>query len=193
MNSSPLQHVPAARRDSLRSILIVRLGAMGDLIHAIAAVSALRAALPESKIGWVVEKRWSELLCAPGFALRGERGRQRPLVDDLFTIDIRALRAHPLSPAIWMETRTLFAELRAAGYEAVVDMQGAIRSAVIAGLSGADESWGESNPREAPAAIFYRHRVPISGSHVVQQNLALASAAARLPLHPCRAVASARS
>ncbi len=64
-------------------------------------------------------------------------------------------------------------------------MQGAIRSAVIACLSGADESWGESNPREAPAAIFYRHRVPISGSHVVQQNLALASAAARLPLHPC--------
>ncbi len=184
MNSSPSQHVPA-RRDSLRSILIVRLGAMGDLIHAIAAVSALRAALPESKIGWVVEKRWSELLCAPGFALRGERGRQRPLVDDLFTIDIRALRAHPLSPAIWMETRTLFAELRAAGYEAVVDMQGAIRSAIIACLSGADESWGESNPREAPAALFYRHRVPISGSHVVQQNLALASAAARLPLHSC--------
>ena len=128
-----------------------------------------------------------------GLCLRGERGRQRPLVDDLFTIDIRALRAHPLSPAIWRETRTLFAELRAAGYEAVVDMQGAIRSAIIAGLSGADESWGESNPREAPAAIFYRHRVPISGSHVAQQNLALASAAARIPLHAVRAVASARS
>ena len=87
---------------------------MGDLIHAIAAVSALRAALPECKIGWVVEKRWSELLCAPGFASRGERSRQRPLVDDLFTLDIRALRSNPFSPAIWKEMRALLrrAEIR---------------------------------------------------------------------------------
>jgi heptosyltransferase-1 len=185
MNSSPHQHVPAPRRDPLRSILVVRLGAMGDLIHAIAAVSALRAALPECKIGWVVEKRWSELLCAPGFAFRSERSRQRPLADNVFAVDLRALRSHPLSPAIWKEMRSCFAELRAFAYDHVVDMQGAIRSAVIAHLSGAAESWGESNPREAPAAIFYRHRIAVSGSHVAQQNLALISAVAGIPLDGC--------
>jgi heptosyltransferase-1 len=185
MNSSPSQHAPVIRRDPPRSILVVRLGAMGDLIHAIAAASALRAALPECKIGWVVEKRWSELLCSLGFALRGERSRERPLVDDLFTVDIRTLRSNPVSPATWKEIRTCFAELRSVGYERVVDVQGAIRSALIARLSGVAESWGESKPREAPAAIFYRHAVPFSGSHVAQQNLALMSAVAGIPLDDC--------
>jgi heptosyltransferase-1 len=158
---------------------------MGDLIHAIAAVSALRAALPACKIGWVVEKRWSELLCASGFSFRGERSQERPLVDDLFPVDLRALRSNPVSPAIWKEMRGCFAELRAAGYDHVVDIQGAIRSALIARLSGAAESWGESNPREAPAAIFYRHTVPVSGSHVAQQNLVLISAVAGIRLDYC--------
>jgi heptosyltransferase-1 len=185
MNSSPFQHAPVIERNPVRSILVVRLGAMGDLIHAIAAVSALRAARPDCKIGWVVEKRWSELLCAPGFAPRGERTQQRPLVDDLFTLDIRALRSHPISPAIWKEMRACFVELRSAGYEQVVDIQGSLRSALIASLSGATESWGESHPREAPAAILYRHRVSVSGSHVAQQNLALISAVAGIPLDDC--------
>lgn len=186
MNSSPSQHAPVIQRNPVRSILVVRLGAMGDLIHAIAAVSALRAARPECKIGWVVEKRWSELLCASGFAPRGERSQQRPLVDDLFTLDIRALRSNPISPAIWKEMRICFAELRSAGYERVVDIQGAVRSALIASLSGASESWGENHPREAAAAILYRHRVSVSGSsHVAQQNLALISAVAGIPLDAC--------
>jgi heptosyltransferase-1 len=185
MNSSPSQHAPVIQRNPVRSVLVVRLGAMGDLIHAIAAVSALRAALPECKIGWVVEKRWSELLCASGFAPRGERTRQRPLVDDLFTLDIRALRSNPISPAIWKEMRVCFAELRSAGYEQVVDIQGSLRSALIASLSGAAESWGESHPREAPAALLYRHRISVSGSHVAQQNLALISAVAGIPLDDC--------
>jgi heptosyltransferase-1 len=185
MNSSPSQHAPVIQRNPVRSIVAVRLGAMGDLIHAIAAVSALRAARPACKIGWVVEKRWSELLCASGFAPRGERSRQRPLVDDLFTLDIRALRSNPISPAIWKEMRICFAELRSAGYEQVVDIQGSLRSALIASLSGAAESWGESHPREAPAAILYRHRVSVPGSHVAQQNLALISAAAGIPLDDC--------
>ncbi len=185
MNSSPSQHLPVTRRDPVRSILVVRLGAMGDLVHAIAAVSALRAALPECKIGWLIEQRWSELLCAPGFAFRGERSQERPLVDDVFAVDIRALRSNPISPPLWKELCRGLAELRSAGYEQVVDLQGAIRSALLASLSGVSDSWGENHPREAPAAIFYRHAVPISGTHVAQQNLALISAVAGIPLDFC--------
>ena len=44
------------------SLLIVRLGAMGDIVHTLPAVGALRGAFPDTKIGWVIEERWAELL-----------------------------------------------------------------------------------------------------------------------------------
>src|SRR5258708_33436173 len=50
----------------MRKILIVRLGAMGDILHALPAVTAIRAALPDAIIGWVVGNKWSELLAASG-------------------------------------------------------------------------------------------------------------------------------
>ena len=61
--------------------LVVRLGAMGDVLHALPAVAMLRRALPEAHIGWVVEQRWRELLCAPEAELAGPRSAGRPLVD----------------------------------------------------------------------------------------------------------------
>ena len=50
----------------MAKILIVRLGAMGDILHALPAVTSIRAALPEATIGWLVEENWSELLTARG-------------------------------------------------------------------------------------------------------------------------------
>ena len=50
----------------MAKILIVRLGAMGDILHALPAATAIRAALPNATIGWLVEERWSELLTAQG-------------------------------------------------------------------------------------------------------------------------------
>ena len=48
----------------MAKILIVRLGAMGDILHALPVATAIRAALPGDTIGWLVEERWSELLTA---------------------------------------------------------------------------------------------------------------------------------
>jgi heptosyltransferase-1 len=48
----------------MAKILIVRLGSMGDILHALPAVTGIRAALPNATIGWLVEERWSELLAA---------------------------------------------------------------------------------------------------------------------------------
>lgn len=47
-------------------LLIVRLSAMGDVIHTLPAVHALRQAFPRAFIGWLIEERWAELLFAPG-------------------------------------------------------------------------------------------------------------------------------
>jgi heptosyltransferase-1 len=46
-----------------RSLLIVRMGSMGDIIHTLPAVTGLRRAFPEVSLGWVIEERWAELLC----------------------------------------------------------------------------------------------------------------------------------
>ncbi len=64
----------------LESLLIVRLGAMGDIIHTLPAVTALRNALPDGRIGWIVEERWAELLCARNSPKSGPVSRARTIV-----------------------------------------------------------------------------------------------------------------
>src|SRR5205085_2956750 len=82
-------------------ILIVRLGAMGDVVHALPAVAALRAELPSTHIGWAIEERWAELLC--GSETCEARGPAMPLVDALHFVNTRAWRAAPLSDETWRE------------------------------------------------------------------------------------------
>ncbi|MGH9566929.1 MAG: glycosyltransferase family 9 protein, partial [Candidatus Angelobacter sp.] len=66
----------------MEKILIVRLGAMGDIIHALPAATAIRQALPEATIGWMVEQKWSELLTARGKKEPSEAlSPQKPLVN----------------------------------------------------------------------------------------------------------------
>ena len=173
---------PASADCLARGVLIVRLSAMGDIIHAVAAASALRAARPECRIGWVIERRWAPLLCAPGFATAGARRPERPLADEVFLFDTRSWRSRISSPETWGDVRDAVGALKRAGYENAVDLQGAIRSAIVARLSGAPEVWGEASPRERLASIFHRRRVAVSGRHIIEQNLSLLSAVAGVPL-----------
>jgi heptosyltransferase-1 len=54
-------------------LLIVRLSAMGDVIHALPAVAALREAFPQAMLGWLIEERWAELLCTLSMPRSGPR------------------------------------------------------------------------------------------------------------------------
>ena len=77
----------------MERILIVRLGAMGDVLHGLPAAAALRRAHPSAHIGWAIEPRWAELLCAPGEARDAPRSPLKPLVDVVYEVDTRvALR-----------------------------------------------------------------------------------------------------
>lgn len=163
-------------------VLIVRLSAMGDVIHAVAAASALRAVWPECRIGWVIERRWAPLLCAPEFPPAGTRGPERPLADEVFLFDTRSWRSRIASPETWCDVRDAVGALKRAGYETGVDLQGSIRSAIVARLSGAPEVWGEASPRERLASIFHRRRVAVAGRHIIERNLSLLSAVAGIPL-----------
>ena len=151
--------------------LVVRLGAMGDVLHALPAVAMLRRALPEARIGWVVEQRWRELLCAPGVELAGPRGAGRPLLDELHLVDTRGWRKRLLSPQTRREFLAAIGGMRALQYDAALDLQGAIKSAAIARLSGAKLVLGFRQPREPVARWLYGSLVDGRAVHVIEQNL----------------------
>jgi heptosyltransferase I len=163
-------------------LLIVRLGAMGDVIHGLPAVTALRAAFPDAMLGWLIEERWAELLCTLATPRRGPRSAQRPLVDRVHTVNTRQWRTAPFSVATWERVAASLSDLRAARYEIALDLQGAVRSSLLARWSGSPVIYGAAQPRENLASMFYTRQVITRGEHIVEQNLSLAEAVAHQAL-----------
>lgn len=169
----------------MTSILIVRLGAMGDIVHAIPFAAALRAAMPEARIDWLVDEKHRALLDLV------------PVVNHRIAISTRALSG---SVARRPFLATVGA-LRAARYDVVFDLQGLVKSAVLARLAGGHETVGfaAAHLRERAARVFYSKTHDTGGAvHVVRKNLAmlgaigLADAEIRFPLTvPASPVAAA--
>ena len=167
------EHRPAiATTDRL---LVVRLSAMGDIIHGMPAIAALRRAMPDLQIGWLVEERWAELLCARDSERLAARSERKPLADWVHVAKFSSWRKALLSHETWREIRSCRREVRARRYEVALDLQGAIRSALAARSTGAGIRIGSSQPREGPARMFYTHTVDVQGSHVIEHALSLAS------------------
>jgi heptosyltransferase-1 len=166
----------------IKRLLIVRLGAMGDVIHGLPAVSALRAAFPEAMLGWLIEERWAELLCTLATPRSGPRSAQRPLVDRVHTVNIRQWRTAPFSVATWERVAASVSDLRAARYEVALDLQGAVRSSLLARWSGAPAIYGAAQPRENLASMFYTRQIITRGQHIVEQGVSLAAAVAHQAL-----------
>jgi len=163
---------------TVERILIVRLGAMGDVIHGLPAVAALRAAFPGATIGWLIEERWAELLCTLSTPRSGPRSAQRPLVDRIHTVNTRQWRRAPFAVATWERIAASMSDLRGAKYEIAIDLQGAVRSSLLARWSGAPVIYGFAQPRENLATMFYTRQIITNSQHVVEQNLSLAEAVA---------------
>ena len=122
-------------------LLIVRLGSLGDLIHTLPAVSAIRRAHPDAEIDWLIDAPHRELLDLV------------PILTSIITLD------HP-TPAGWLDARR---RLRAREYFAALDFQGLVKSAALTWLSGARRRIGfeRSALREPAAAAFYSERARI--------------------------------
>jgi len=157
-------------------ILIVRLSAMGDAIHTLPAAQALREAFPEAMIGWLIEERWAELLCASGTPSRGPRSAQRPLVDWVHTVDLRGWQKSLFTIPTLQQIAKVWNDVRSMRYDIAIDLQGAIRSAVLARWSGARVVYGAAEPRESPASLWCTRRVITRGAHVIEQNLSVVEA-----------------
>ncbi|WP_420238812.1 glycosyltransferase family 9 protein [Telmatobacter bradus] len=156
-------------------VLVVRLGAMGDILHALPAVTALREAHPSWVIDWAVEPRWRALLSAPG--AQG-RGTGRPVVDRLHFAATKLWRKAPFSSETLQGLRLLRHDMRSVGYDTVLDLQGAIRSSLLARMTGCRRRIGEAVPREKAARWMFNEKVPTTGTHIIEQDIELAMAIA---------------
>jgi lipopolysaccharide heptosyltransferase I len=152
-------------------ILIVRTSSLGDIVHGLPAVAALRHAYPSSRIDWVVDARHAALL------------ELVPIVNRRIVIGGTTLaeggRAGLMSRLAGF--RETLRELKSQHYDIAIDLQGLLRSAMIARWSGASRVVGfdRSRLREPIAHRFYKETFnPASppGAHVVFKNLGLVAA-----------------
>ena len=137
--------------------LILRLGSLGDIVHTLPAVAALRDSFPGARIDWLVERKWEALL-EGNFDLSG---------------------VVPLDRTSWGTHVSAIRTLRVAGYTSAIDFQGLYKSAVLGFLSGAPQRIGfeAGYARERGAVCFYTERAAPAGRHKVEHNLALAACA----------------
>ena len=153
-------------------ILIVKLSSIGDVVHTLPALSALRAAMPQAEISWVVERRSSEIL------------RDNPLVDHLIEVDTKALRRGLMSGETLRAPRQQLRRLRASAFDVALDFQGLLKSASIARLSGARRIFGYSRTglREPASALLLSKTVAVPRqTHVIRKSLLLLQGALGIP------------
>jgi heptosyltransferase-1 len=140
--------------------LIVRLGSLGDVVHAIPVAAALRQEFPSARIDWMVDPRYVELLDL----VRG--------IDRRIAVDPRAIK-HGKGRERFRETMR---ELREADYDAVIDLQGLLKSAMLARSVRGRRTIGfpMKHLREKAARLFYTAAPdPGEATHVIYKNLAL--------------------
>ncbi len=136
-------------------ILVIRLGAMGDIFHTMPAVAGLRLRYPKAVITWVVEAKWQALLSGC------------PFIDEVFPLDRTSIGgiAHA------------WGQLRQRKFDFAIDFQGLMKSGLIARASGADQRLGYERDqlREVLAAMFYNTSKAVAAVHVVDRHRQLAS------------------
>jgi len=154
-------------------ILIVKLGSIGDIVHTLPSLAAIRHALPHAEISWVVEQRASEIL------------RDNPFLDRLIEVDTKALRRGLMSGETLRAPRQQLRRLRASAFDLAIDFQGLLKSASIARLSGARRIFGFSREglREPASRILLSKTVSIpKHTHVISKNLGLVKGALGIPV-----------
>ena len=134
-------------------ILLVRLGALGDIVHALPVAAALREAFPSARLDWLVDERHRAVL------------ELVPVID-------RRIPVRPSVGGFLSAARSL----RDQAYDVALDLQGLWKSGALARASGAARVVGFSRPhlREPGARLFYTETCgQVGGPHVIQKNLSL--------------------
>jgi heptosyltransferase-1 len=146
---------------------------MGDVVHSMPAVAALRERHPEWEIRWAIEPVWTELMQAGDFDASQGRGEGMPLVDGWYPVPTKVWKKRPLAGETIREIKALRKELRRKRFDLCVDMQGAIRSAAVGKMAGAGKVVGAEKPRESAAKWFYDDMIATPAVHVADQGCEL--------------------
>lgn len=155
----------------MRDLLVLRLSALGDVIHTIPAVLAIRSARPEWKISWAVEAAYAEVV---------------RIVAGVSPVPVR-LKAWARTP-LRSRGPAAGAVRTLRGHRTSIDFQGLVKSAMLGVASGATERYGfdRAAARERISLLFTNRRVRVDPTrHVVEQNLELAAGLLGAPSLPC--------
>jgi heptosyltransferase-1 len=143
-------------------IAIVKLSALGDIVHAMVALQFIKAALPDSRIDWVVEERFAGVL------------KDNPDIDNVLTVNLKFLKTNKMSVFRQLKTIRGYA---VNNYDLVIDAQGLIKSAVTAGLLGKRVAGFDADSiREKAASWFYDVKVACAyDANTIDRNAAVLS------------------
>lgn len=145
-------------------VLIVKLSAIGDVVHALPAAAAIKREAPDARVSWVVERSAAALL------------RLSPAVDRVVEIDTRAWRRHLHRRGTQRELVGRLSVLRAEPVDVALDMQGLLKSGFVARASGAPRRVGFASDalREPASRVFLTEQVEVDDhDHVIEKNLGL--------------------
>ena len=134
------------------NVLIVRLGALGDVLHTLPAVTGLWREHPDWRLHWVIEPRWIPLI------------EGNPILESII----------PLNRRSWSSIWQARAQMRRIGIDEAIDFQGLIKSALTAWQSGAKRIVGYDQTRESAAQWFYSEKRHAEARHVADRHAELA-------------------
>ena len=144
-------------------VLVVKMSSLGDVVHTLPALTDAAAAIPGIRFDWVVEEAFAEI---PAW---------HPAVDRVIPIALRRWRKTPLKSFGGPEWRACRQALRKTHYDAVIDAQGLLKSALVARMVRAPRyGMDRSSAREPLAALAYHHTLPVAREmHAVERTRSL--------------------
>ena len=148
-------------------ILLVKTSSLGDVIHNLPVVSDIRRQIPDAEVDWCVEENFAAI------------PRLHPGVGEVIPVAVRRWRKGLLKASTWREIGAFRSAMQAACYDAVIDTQGLLKSALIASRAqGPLSGYAADSAREPLAARFYDHKFTVpTQAHAVVRNRQLAAKA----------------
>ena len=148
-------------------IAIVKLSALGDIVHAMIVLQFIKQVMPNSEIDWIVEEGFASVL------------EHNPHINEILCVNLKVLKTDKLQ---------LFSELKKLkkyaknSYDIVIDMQGLIKSSIASKILGSNVGFDKNSIRETIASILYKKSFFVAyDENVIYRNLKLVSLALNKP------------
>ena len=144
----------------MKKIAIVKLSALGDIVHAMVALQFIKTRFPQLQIDWLVEARFADLL------------RDNPHISNILTVNLKAAKTNKL--AIFNEIKTV-QNYAQENYDLVIDAQGLLKSAITARFLGKNVAGFDKNSiRESLASLFYSKKIACAyDENTIDRNCAV--------------------